>query len=178
MRGSPSRHRGDHDDANDTDNRHNDDATNPDQIIAAESQPRRRLRDQVLTDQIIAAESQHGHGLRDQVMSGHVVASEVLVSATSPRTAMTRPCHRSLSENAARTAPIVAMARASKNQAGSSHVSVTVASVRAVASPDVATTVSGALLWSTNNPAEPAPAAVSRHTSAVLMSAGTPAPEA
>src|SRR5665647_1568829 len=90
---------------------------------------------------------------------------------------MARPCHRTLSANAAMTAPIIVTARASKNQARSAQVNVTVTSFKEVASPDVTTTVSGPQPWSTTNLAERVPLAASRHTSAVLISVSAPAPE-
>src|ERR1035437_9687134 len=158
MRRGPSGDGGDHEDTNDGDDGHEDAAQNPDQVIAATSQRRRALG--------------------DQVMSDHFVVSRVLVLATSPATVMTRPCHRSVSANTARTAPIMAMARASKNQARSAQGIVTVTLLKAVESPEVTTSVSGALPWSTSSAAEPAPLAESRHISALLMSLSAPAPEA
>src|SRR5665811_1383080 len=143
MRRGPSGHGADHEDTNDGDDGQEDAAHNPHQVIAATSQRRRALG--------------------DQVMSGNFVVSRVLVLATSPATVMTRPCHRSVSANTARTAPIMAMARASKNQARSAQVIVTVTLLKAVESPEVTTSVSGALPWSTSSAAEPAPLAESRH---------------
>ncbi len=75
-------------------------------------------------------------------------------------------------------APIIAAASASKNHIRLAQVNVVVTSFNAVASPDVATAVSGPLPWSTTSSAERTPLAESRHTSEVLMSVSAPAPDA